>query len=84
MRLNLINFGALRFANTPYCLNQDYQDLRMFKMKKKTNLQNLKYSQINIHKKSCKSSNPGYPDMACATLRYQTIKHFQDVEKTHL
>jgi len=38
MRLNLINFGALRNANTPYCLNQDFQDLRIFRMKKKTHL----------------------------------------------
>jgi hypothetical protein len=34
----------------------------MFRMKKKTHLENLKYPQINIHKKSCKSSNPGHPD----------------------
>ncbi|MDB9484016.1 hypothetical protein PN476_15500 [Dolichospermum circinale CS-537/05] len=24
---------------------------------------------------SCKSLNPGHPDMACATLRYQTKNH---------
>jgi hypothetical protein len=27
------------------------------------------------HKKSCKSLNPGHPDMANATLRYQTKKY---------
>jgi hypothetical protein len=26
----------------------------------------------NLKITSCKSFNPGYPDMACATLRYQT------------
>jgi len=31
----------------------------------------------NFQITSCTSSNPGYPDMANAPLRYQTINNYQ-------